>query len=335
MKDKVKRIDFFDIAKGIGILCMIAGHMGNPAIDRIVFTFHVPLFFLISGYFLSEKESISTFVKKKIRTLIIPYLFTGLCLVLIKIPVNIVLGTPNLMLSDMTNTFLKVLYGSGANENKTLWGIGAIGAIWFLLALFWALFIVKCVSNIKLGWAIVLIIAVVSYLSSGIVWLPWDIQAGGVAAVFVYIGLQIKRFGINFKKVNYPILIIGIVALALQVIFNIRTSIVTNYYGFYGLSIIGAVFICYLVIELSKLCEKNTTIKRILCFYGNNSIIILCVHLVELNNTPWRVAYSLMSNLGIMVSLQYFIVFIIKVMFATICTYIVIRNNKLKKIFGR
>ena len=45
------RIEYFDIAKGMGILSIILGHMGVEGVDRIVFTFHVPLFFLISGYF--------------------------------------------------------------------------------------------------------------------------------------------------------------------------------------------------------------------------------------------------------------------------------------------
>lgn len=35
------------------MLCIIAGHFGIVSAERFVFTFHVPLFFLLSGYFLS------------------------------------------------------------------------------------------------------------------------------------------------------------------------------------------------------------------------------------------------------------------------------------------
>ena len=37
------------------MLCIIAGHFGIVSAGRFVFTFHVPLFFLLSGYFLSTK----------------------------------------------------------------------------------------------------------------------------------------------------------------------------------------------------------------------------------------------------------------------------------------
>ena len=37
------------------MLCIIAGHFGIVSAERFVFTFHVPLFFLLSGYFLSTK----------------------------------------------------------------------------------------------------------------------------------------------------------------------------------------------------------------------------------------------------------------------------------------
>lgn len=42
MKNRVK---YIDIARGIAILCIILGHLGNATINRIVYTFHVPIFF--------------------------------------------------------------------------------------------------------------------------------------------------------------------------------------------------------------------------------------------------------------------------------------------------
>lgn len=47
-----KRIVSIDIARGIAILCIILGHLGIRQINRIVFTFHVPIFFFITGYFI-------------------------------------------------------------------------------------------------------------------------------------------------------------------------------------------------------------------------------------------------------------------------------------------
>ena len=55
-----KRLQYLDIARGIGMICIILGHLGNDTINRIVYPFHVPLFFLIAGYFINEKKNLTT-----------------------------------------------------------------------------------------------------------------------------------------------------------------------------------------------------------------------------------------------------------------------------------
>ncbi len=60
------------------MLCIIAGHFGIVSAERFVFTFHVPLFFLLSGYFLSTKVSFLPFMKQKARQLLVPYYVTGI-----------------------------------------------------------------------------------------------------------------------------------------------------------------------------------------------------------------------------------------------------------------
>ena len=61
-----------DIAKGIGMLCIIAGHLGRPEIGHVVFTFHVPLFFLIGGYFFRVAPGVVGMAKSA-RRLLVPY----------------------------------------------------------------------------------------------------------------------------------------------------------------------------------------------------------------------------------------------------------------------
>ena len=82
-----KRIDYIDIAKGIGIILVIVGHafrdemrIGNPFFEFVyqaVYFFHMPLFFTVSGltFGLSYQKYLSTpmqFVKKRIQTQFIP-----------------------------------------------------------------------------------------------------------------------------------------------------------------------------------------------------------------------------------------------------------------------
>jgi len=46
-----ERINYLDVAKFIGIFCIYLGHFGTyaGAAYPFVFTFHVPLFFFLSG----------------------------------------------------------------------------------------------------------------------------------------------------------------------------------------------------------------------------------------------------------------------------------------------
>lgn len=47
----INRVESIDVLKGIGILFMVLGHMHFSVIFiHYVYAFHMPLFFLISGY---------------------------------------------------------------------------------------------------------------------------------------------------------------------------------------------------------------------------------------------------------------------------------------------
>lgn len=57
MRDKTA-----DIAKGIGIILMIVGHCSfcfveYPWVIRFIYSFHMPLFFIITGLFIKEDSS--------------------------------------------------------------------------------------------------------------------------------------------------------------------------------------------------------------------------------------------------------------------------------------
>ena len=46
-----ERLAIFDILKGIGILLVIVGHTFMKEIGPYILAFHMPLFFIVAGYF--------------------------------------------------------------------------------------------------------------------------------------------------------------------------------------------------------------------------------------------------------------------------------------------
>ena len=76
--DKLDSKPLFNIVSGITILCIIVGsqwYLCPDIITRIIFTFHIPVLFIISGYFLEIKSTRQTLLYT-FRTLMIPYFIT-------------------------------------------------------------------------------------------------------------------------------------------------------------------------------------------------------------------------------------------------------------------
>lgn len=72
------RVETIDALKGIGILLMVLGHMHfSIMFNHYIFAFHMPLFFMISGYLYKRPESMVKTISKKARSLLIPYFSFG------------------------------------------------------------------------------------------------------------------------------------------------------------------------------------------------------------------------------------------------------------------
>lgn len=75
MQKQNQRIEWADLAKFVGIFCMVWGQAGvSPNVDIIIHVFHMPVFFFISGY-LFKMERFS--LKKKVTSLLVPYFVFG------------------------------------------------------------------------------------------------------------------------------------------------------------------------------------------------------------------------------------------------------------------
>jgi fucose 4-O-acetylase-like acetyltransferase len=72
-----KRVQWVDVLKFLGIFAIYLGHFGEEAgkLYPFVYTYHVPLFFFVSGFFADAKkeETFFSFEKKKFRSLMVPY----------------------------------------------------------------------------------------------------------------------------------------------------------------------------------------------------------------------------------------------------------------------
>jgi len=78
---EINTSDWILIAKGIGILLVVIGHF-NPEssptywtnLRSVIYSFHMPLFFLLSGYLYSHgKYTYKQLLSNKIKRLVYPF----------------------------------------------------------------------------------------------------------------------------------------------------------------------------------------------------------------------------------------------------------------------
>lgn len=277
-----KRIEWLDFAKGFAIFFVVFGHAveyifpentGNNVAHIIIYSFHMPFFFMLSGIVFSDKKysSFKKFFKKKFCTLIIPsYIF---------LIVPILIGR----IKSVMN------WGESVPINKKSvirtilqFRIEMIANYWFLPALFFALIIMWCVHRVfksnthRVIVSIFLAVIGAAYICVIAKPLPFSIDNAILVYVFMEIGYQIKDKLTQIKgKYNIIIVVLALIWIVSAVVNykyfgeqSISLAYVTllNPVLFFVSAISGSIF-CLL------LCNKIGNAPGINC-WGNNTLVI-------------------------------------------------------------
>lgn len=293
-----KRINYFDIAKGLGILLMIIGHMPikNEYLKNFIFCFHMPLFFIISGYFFKHKDN-KECLKNIFKKLIKPYIITCLAIIFYQV-LKLFLNKNFIEIPNTLKTWgLASLYGSGSMQP---FGIKYIGAIWFLLALASATYIINNIYTSKYRNLLVILISYIGYKTSKYIWFPFSIQAGMVATIFMYVGIIIKEKDILHKKLSVTTYIFIISITIFCIIYGGKLYMVSNIYKNGLLDIIGAISTSFLFIKLCMQIDTHSKhLKKPFIYIGKNSLICLCLHLFSLDCLHYSTLNKILTKIGL------------------------------------
>lgn len=287
------RLKHVDVARGIAIISIIIGHMGIREVERFVFTFHVPIFFLISGYFISERSKFSEFVQRKAKTLLLPYYLTCLVFILLAALEGYLDGGTRGLLLKIAAFTNATIYGAGNAHTEPIL-ISGISAIWFLWAAFWGNILLKISLRLKEKERILLIglLFLLGICTKDILWLPLSIQPGCCATLFMYVGYLYRRTSSIRESCSEEIKHVWLLFATIVWIFFVKDFksfwFVSCDFGRGIIDIFGSLCACYVVIQLSKLISKVRGLGQGLAFVGENSLYILCVHDIELWMFPWK-----------------------------------------------
>ena len=338
-KSAAGRLRFVDIAKGISIICIILGHLGIHNITRVVFTFHVPIFFLITGYFVSTKEGIRNFAIKKAKTLLVPYFVTSLVMIAVAAGIGLSDGSA---LHNVKEWTYAALYASGGRYDKPFY-IKEIGAIWFLWASFWGCLFLRASLELEAHLRIVVIAALFAfgYYSRNLFWFPLSIQAGACAAAFMYLGHLFRVEEGTLRGLSMETKAFGTLAALCTWVMFIKDFqafwFVNCDFGRGIVDIFGCICACYVVLLgayfLDRIGQAGAVASLAggLAYIGKYSLLVLCIHIVELNFLPW---IAIFQKYGMPVVLQQPARIAGKMCLDLGGAYLLSKSGAVRKLFG-
>ena len=291
---KKVRIEFVDVAKGISIIAIVVAHItmaaSNPVLGGLqlfCFQFHVPIFFLVAGYFLSKKRSLGQFVRQKAQRMLLPYVLTCAIIVLGVVLLIAITGQahPPSLYPRAEHALFAALYGSGWMGSPTLpEGIIQIGALWFLEAIFIGMLIVRvAIIKEKLAPVIVIVLFVLAIWSARYIWLPFNLQSGAGASLYIYIGYLCKKARLLERMPRgwkAALLFVALLAVAaVGVYFRVAVYLVHIDFTAYYLGLPLSLATTYLVLMVARFVSDHTKVIKAICnFFGKDSMVVLCAH---------------------------------------------------------
>lgn len=258
-----KRDSRIDVMRGIAITLVVLEHaLGNSlvSVQNIILSFHMPLFFMISGFFaknLYQGDFIKD-VQKKARSILVPQI----TLSLFALFYNIVIGCWILhALKIREVNFISYLFG--------YWFLHVM----FQVSILWEI-LNRSIKNKTIAVYAILVVATIYllFIPTGIKG-PLYIAVTPVALGFYTLGFLLKQKG-ALKKKSVLVDAVLLVSVCVIGILNGRVLMYENQYGYPVLFLLTSIAGFYLVNDISYYLKN----QRLLSWMGKNSVIIYVLH---------------------------------------------------------
>lgn len=343
-QQKSKRIEWLDSLRGFAMFFVILGHIAANSSSQIllIYSFHMPLFFMISGATFRAGKYSSFFecIKDKAKKLLLPYVF----LYLINIPFWYL---NKKILSSNSHSLSEVLFGIfPANQSiETM----SSGALWFLPTLFlisvvfYGIVELDRKGKFKIEASMLICFLLMVYLSLfyGKA-TPWHWAVVPMGVIFYFFGwafIQHKDSFLNLvlgkgslpetAKIRFIIVGIALFAFGIWAAYaNGKISMHGNSYNTIALALISSTFIS---LALTMLMMKLPKIK-LLDYAGKNSIIFFGFHIALIRFLEnWSITAGFASAHVLATAVIVFVAMVPVSMFVNkFCPFIVMKKRQPK-----
>ena len=287
------RLNFIDNAKAIAILLVIIGHTGGipKSFENLIYSFHIPAFFFLSGYLIKDYKLAYTFKKYfqfQLKSLIIPYLFFGTVSLLYSMLNNFMKGDHFNIYSKLAGFF----YGNSEGLDINI-------VLWFFTCLFVTSVLFYLLSKIMKVRNIVIVSLLTSYLVLIIfgkhlqVRPPWNMDLSLIALFFYATGKYISNKSIvSSSIINSKIRIAALIILSflLYYLSNMNGRVDMAFMVFNN-PILFLVNAC-MGIAILLLLGLSLPITKASLYLSRNTIVIFPLH---------PIFFSIFTGLGMIV----------------------------------
>jgi len=288
---------FVDVAKGVGIISVVLFHSGfYPGVVSFLSAFKMQMFFVISGYLHKPGAGSLVRLRKRSRTILLPYLLFNLFLLLARAILD--LSASRFSWRSLLDISLGAAYsryylypvGTASNPclldnfNSPMWFLTALmssSAIFFPLVAW-----IGDRPRRLLASSAGLVLAGIAASRLPIL-LPWSLDTAPLGALFMLLGTELSKIRYFSKRWTIPHAF-GMLAAAAGFLlcswYNSDVSMYGREYGNHGiLSVLAfiaiGVFGSLLYIWAAQLLV-HLRANSLLAFFGKRTVFILCLHLL-------------------------------------------------------
>jgi fucose 4-O-acetylase-like acetyltransferase len=242
--------------KFLAILSVILGHISNP-LNSFIYMWHMPLFFILSGFFINDSISFKKYTYKYFKRLMIPFFIFATIGLIAEIMKRSLLHREQLhYIEEIYNILFLMDFNSLSNTYAFV--------LWFLPALFFTKIIFYVIYKYIYNIYLQLFIIGLLYLVGKNIDFYFNINASLSYLIYVFIGYWYFNV-FQDKKILYLLPLVFIVLNIIWINFDLT-------YKF-----LYAIAITYTLILLVKYYEKiftNSWIK----IWGGNTMLLFIIH---------------------------------------------------------
>jgi len=282
-----QRIHWLDNLRAVAIFFVVLGHtVGLPErAYKLIFSFHMPIFFWISGVLAKETirdNTFSEFIGKRWKTRLIPYVSFSVISYLAWFFLFRHFGTQAALKIDPVRPLIGMVYGNGINN----WLVHNT-VLWFFLCLFVTeilfFFIIKLPSRVHITMALIAF-SIIGYLDTYYhppdgFRLPWNVDIALTAVVFYGAGFLTKRYVLGDLKTGpygWVMMLITVMLYGVFSMLNDKVALVAGLYGNYFYFYIAAFSGIFFWMRLSRMIPPVKLLSKI----GKNTLTIFALHLL-------------------------------------------------------